>query len=530
MRSISPPGSESYWAEFELNEADLTFIDNLLLERGIPLTPKEMAEVIVRDRLDRERVAIEQSKRPAAQPYLPAQRYLVGQQLQFQNLANGVGTVTRVRGSSNPALPPFEVIQVELGDELREFAAGFPDHVLNSIEQAPTDMDRGLSPDAIIQRSGSRIAQEIDASLGKRPEVVRIAGKWFHRGLLAEINEGHLNLAEAVLDVAAGGPLPTQDLVKHMETSPGLDPLLTEFSVDYALQEDERFDEVGPAGKVLWFLKRLEPPEVLQPPERLVDQSTPYDRSVLGPELLTLERELDDELSAGSPPADPPAPEVILVLPFPHWSIGSLPLSARLQAMFPTAYEAPRIRFILVDGHSGAKFPGWVVRTQRYVFGLADWFRQYDVPAGGLIRVRPGREDGEVLVEAVDPRRRNDWIRTATVGDGGRIGLTMLKHPVGTAYDERRIVGVIDRRALEQAWQNTSQRTLPLDRLVPQMFRELSKLNPQTTVHAEALYAVVNVVRRIPPGPILAELVNRPYFEPVGDHYWRLNEDEWKKA
>jgi len=51
MRSIPPPGSESYWAEFELNEADLTFIDNLLLERGIPLTPKEMAEVIVRDRL-----------------------------------------------------------------------------------------------------------------------------------------------------------------------------------------------------------------------------------------------------------------------------------------------------------------------------------------------------------------------------------------------------------------------------------------------------------------------------------------------
>ncbi|HLE05077.1 MAG TPA: hypothetical protein VI729_10765, partial [Anaerolineales bacterium] len=127
MRSISPPGSESYWAEFELNEADLTFIDNLLLERGIPLTPKEMAEVIVRDRLDRERVAREQSKRPVAQPYLPAQRYLVGQQLQFQNLANGVGTVTRVRGGSNPALPPFEVIQVELGDELREFAAGFPD-------------------------------------------------------------------------------------------------------------------------------------------------------------------------------------------------------------------------------------------------------------------------------------------------------------------------------------------------------------------------------------------------------------------
>ena len=530
MRSISPPGSESYWAEFELNETDLRFIDNLLLERGVPLTPREMAEALIISRIDREREAVELSKLSAAQPYLPAQRYLLGQQLQFHNLANRVGTVTGVRAGSNPDLPAFEVIQVDLEGELREFAAGLENHPLNSIQNPAAESDGELSPDLIFQRNGGRLTQAVDAGLGKRPEVVRIAGKWFHRGLLAEINEGHLNLAEAVLDVAVGGPLPTKDLVEHMEIPSGLDPLLTEFSVDYALQEDERFDEVGPAGRVLWFLKKLEPPEVLQTPLRLVDQAESYDRSLLGPELLALERELDDELNLDGPPVDSEAQEVNLVLPFPHWSVGSLPLSARLQPMFPTAYEAPRIRFILVDGHSGAKFPGWVVRAQRYVFGLAEWFQQYDVPAGGLIRVRPGQEDGEVLVEAVDPRRRNDWIRIAAVGEDGRIGLRMLKHPVGAAYDDRRIVGVLDRRALEAAWQSSTQRMLPLDRLVPQMFRELSKLNPQATVHAEALYSAVNVIKRVPPGPILAELVSRPYFEPVGDHYWRLNENTWKEA
>ncbi len=530
MRSISPPGSETYWAEFELNETDLNLIDNLLLERGVPLTPKEMAEALVGNRVDREHQAFEQSKLSAAHLYLPAERYLPGQQLRFHNLANQVGTVTRVRASSNPDLPAFEVIEVELNGQLREFAAGLDDHPLNSTQLPAADSNGELSPELIMTRHGGRISQAVDAGLAKRPEVVRIAGRWFHRGLLAEINEGHLNLAEAVLDVAAGGPLPTKDLVEHMETPPGLDPLLTEFSADYALQEDERFDEVGPAGKVLWFLKRLEPPEVLQTPLRLVDQAESHDRSLLGPELLTLERELDDELSPDGSPGDPAPQEIKLVLPFPHWSVGSLPLSPRLQPMFPTAYESPRIRFILVDGHSGAKFPGWVVRTQRYVFGLADWFRQYDVPAGGLLRVRPGREDGEVLVEAVDPRRRNDWIRIASVGEDGRIGLRMLKHPVGTAYDDRRIVGVLDRQALEAAWQRSPQRLLPLDRLVPQMFRELSKLNPQATVHAEALYSAVNVIKRVPPGPILAELMSRPYFESVGDHYWRLNEDLWKEA
>ncbi len=36
--------------------------------------------------------------------------------------------------------------------------------------------------------------------------------------------------------------------------------------MDLALQEDARFDEVGPAGQVLWYLKRLEPEEARETP------------------------------------------------------------------------------------------------------------------------------------------------------------------------------------------------------------------------------------------------------------------------
>ena len=529
MRSTSPTRRESYWSKFELAEEDLEFIDNLLLERGVPLTPMEMAEALVNHRLEHLARAPEEAALPAVKGYLPADRYAVGQQLQFRRLGNRIGTVIGVRDSSNPDLPSFEVIQIDFGDEKKEFASRLQEHGLNSEPAELPAEDGDSTPEMILQRHAEQIVGSVESSLKERPEVVRIAGRWFHGGLLAEINEGHLNLAEAVLDVAAGGPLPTQALAEHIETPPGLDPLLTEFSVDYALQEDERFDEVGPAGKVLWFLKRLEPAEVLQTPERLVYEPLSYDRSVLTEDLLALERELDDELTEADPKRGAGEQQVTLALPFPHWSVGSLPLSPRLQPMFPSAYEAPRIRFILVDGHTGGKFPGWVVRTHRYVFGLADWYRKHDLPAGGLIRVRPGQEEGEVVVEAVEPRRRNDWIRTVSIGNSGRIGLTMLKHPVGTAYDDRRIVGVIDRQAVEVAWQSSEQRKLPLDRIVTQMFRELSKLNPQATVHAEALFSAVNVVQRIPPGPILAELASRPYFEPVGDHYWRLKEDEWKE-
>jgi hypothetical protein len=69
------------------------------------------------------------------------------------------------------------------------------------------------------------------------------------------------------------------------------------FSLDLALQEDLRFDEVGPAGEVLWHLHRLEPPEVLEAPVYLRYKEIEHDRDLLTDDMLDLERELDDELS-----------------------------------------------------------------------------------------------------------------------------------------------------------------------------------------------------------------------------------------
>ena len=142
----------------------------------------------------------------------------------------------------------------------------------------------------------------------------------------------------------------------------------------------------------------------------------------------------------------------------------------------------------------------------------------------------PSEVEGEVILQALEPRQRNDWIRTVTIDDGGRIGFTMLKHPVGTAYDERMIVGQIDEEALVEAWESGDQRRLPPDRLTLQVFRELARLNPQATVHAKSLYSAVNVIRRMPPGPIFAELASQSSFEPVGDHYWKLNEGKSNEA
>ncbi len=527
---ISSPTAalESYWTEFEVTDNDLEFIFNLLLEREVPLTSRQMTEALVERRLELIRQAAEAAKEPEAERYTPAESYQVGQRLLFRKLGDRIGVVNDVRAGSNPELDSFEVIQVDFedGGEHREFAAKLETHSLNLSEAPEEDEEVGDDPKSVMRLHHDLLIDKVEQRLESTEEAVRIAGRWFHAGLLAEVNEGHLNLAEAVLDVSAGGPLPTSELLEHMEMAEGLDPLLTEFSVDFALQEDERFDEVGPAGEVMWFLKKLEPPAALEIPKRLRYESRPYDRDSLTPELLELEALVDDE-HGEQPDQSTGADEVTMPLIFPHWQTGTLPLSTRLRPLFPTAYEAPRIRFMLVDGHSGRKFPGWVVREPRYVFGLREWYQENDLPAGGLIRVRRGELEGEVIVEAIDPRQRNDWIRTATLSSDGRIGFTMLKHPVGAGYDDRMIVGVIDEQALDEAWREGGQSTLPLHRVVPEVFRELSKLNPQTTVHAQSLYSAVNVLKRMPPGPIFAELTTQPYYDHVGDHYWRLNEEAW---
>lgn len=516
--------SDNYWSEFELDDTDLEFIYNLLLEREVPLTPHEMAQALVERRirmLEQEVAKLKLSARPS---YLPGGSYHLGQELIFQALGNAIGKVVAIREGDNPELGEFKVIQVEFGPQngSREFAAELADHELNR-QPEPDEAQESSTPELVLKRHGERILAQITDRLGQADDIVRIAGRWFPGALLADINEGHLNLAEAVLDVASGGPLPTAALMEHLEVAKELDPLLSEFSLDYALQEDERFDEVGPAGKVLWYLRRLEPPQVQTPVARLEYTPISHDRHALTEELRAAERELDDEHSP-LPAQNLEAAEVTLPLLFPHWQVGALPLSSRLRPLFPTAYEAPRIRFILVDGQSGEKFPGWVVRAPRYVFGLDRWFRRQHVPAGGLVRIRRGEQQGEVVVEAVDRRQRNDWIRTVSISDSGQIGFTMLKQPVGTAYDDLMVVGVLDPEAMAEAWSSSDQRKLPLDRLVTYVFRELSKLNPQAAVHCKALYSAVNVIRRVPPAPIFAELISQPHFTHVGDDYWRIDD------
>ena len=70
----------------------------------------------------------------------------------------------------------------------------------------------------------------------------------------------------------------------------------------------------------------------------------------------------------------------------------------------------------------------------------------------------------------------------------------------------------------------------PLEKLVRDMLKELAKLTPQGHVHAEELYSAVNILRRVPPAPLLALLASTKSFVHVGDLHYRLAENIVEEA
>ena len=516
---------DDYWETFDLQEEDIEFTYNYLLEIETPLTPDELIKAIVEERIRREIEAFEIQRSSAGDLYFPKDSFEENQNLIFPALGWRQGKVVSLRSGVNPDLTDLKVIKVkfENGEE-REFASEVSDHFLNNPPEITHDSEL-LDSQFVMDSYREHLAESLESNLEANEDFVRIAGRWFPRALLVDVNQGHLNLAEAVLDMAGGGPLQTNTLIDQVELSSSENPKLVEFSLDLGLEEDTRFDEVGPAGEVLWFLKRLEPQEVLEIPSFLRYHEIEHDRDLLSKDMLALEQELDDELSPlGSESSD--SDEAVISLIFPHWRVGSLPLSARVRHLFPTAYEAPRIRFMLEDQKTGESFPGWVVPEKCYVIGLQDWFQTQGLIPGSFVRVQRGKAPGRVFISADSRRSSREWIRTVLVGSDGGTVFAMLKQMVAADFDERMAIAVPDVGALNDVWERMQKERPPFERVVVDIIRELTKLNPQGHVHATELYAALNIVRRCPPGPILALLASRPWFEHVGDLHFRFDDSE----
>lgn len=516
---------KDYWNDFRITDQDLEFLYNYLLEVEQPLTARELVKALISERIRLEKTHLEKQRASGGSVYYPKDHFTTGQVLQFPGFEWQSGTVVNIRQGNNPELPPFDVITVEMenGDS-RYLASGLEQHELNQ-PIAVNSNDPLLDENIVLRDFGDSIETILTETLSMNDHLVRIAGKWFPRALLVDINIGHLNLAEAVLDMMGGGPLDTHTLMDQIDLPSDADTNLNEFSLNLAMQEDVRFDEVGPSGETLWYLHRLEPEPVRDTPIFLKYQPLPnYDPNSVAHYLSQMDSLVIDELEPTlNPYRSGDVSEVSVCLIYPHWRVGTLPLAGNLAKVFPTAIESPRIQFTLVDANSGEKFSGWVVRPLKYIFGLREWYLSQGLIPGSVIKIQRSENPGEILIRADKKRPTREWVRTAITGSDGGILFSMLKHNISSTIDDRMGIVVPNVDLVDELWERNKTRG-PLAIIVRSMMHELARLSPQSHVHAQELYAGVNIVRRCPPGPILATLIDSPWAKHLGNLYFRLDD------
>jgi hypothetical protein len=518
--------SDNYWDNFEIVPNDIEFLYAFLLEKETPLTSIELATALIHERILIEKDKLETRQRENGEIYFPKDTYSVGEKIQFPALNWTCGEVASVRDGNNPEMPDLKVISVIMENgESRQFASNMKKHLLNQFTQSAIESS-DQKEDTILDDYADAITEKLESKLFDNKDIIRIGDRWFPKSLLIEFNIGHLNLAEAILDMNSGGPLFVDTLIEQIDVKTDDPKELVEFSFNYALHEDTRFDEVGPSGEIQWFLNRLEPEFVRERPIELIYQPVEYDRSILSENMLRFERQIDDELVEVDPKSSKKSSpkEAQIVLNYPHWRTGSLPLTSQTRPFFPTALESPRVKFKLIDAKK-QEISAWVVRPYDYVYGLRNWYEEMELMPGTILKIKHGRNPGEVFIEPQKKKSNREWIRTLLIGADGGIVFAMLKQTITADFNERMAVVVPSTETLDELWRKRANNPRPLKVEMMSMMQELAKLNPQGHVHGVELYAALNCIYRCPPAVIFSKLASDPDFTPVGDLYFRIRDN-----
>jgi hypothetical protein len=513
--------SSEYWSDYTFTPDDAEFLYGYVLEEGKPKRAADLARVMMLHRIEQEGVALRRQL-SSEKFYQPKKTFAIGEEVVFPALKFATGQVLAERTGENPDLGEFSVISVKLSDgTTREFAANYarPHRLNDSDGGALLDDQPVKTVDELYELHGDGVAQVLSDALEKNSEFIRIGDEWFLRAMMAEVNVGHLNLAEAVLDVSSGGPLTTDVILRDLGLPPDVTDNVQEASLNSALAADERFDEVSLNDLPAWFLRRLEPAEVRQVPAPLRPTRFPGNVT-LNEDLVALARDLDDELEFGvSGDAPQLADRATLVLTFPHRRAGTLGWSRHMAAVLPQSPK-PRIPVQFKDRVTNKEMAVWLVQDGRYIWGLGEWYRANDIPVGAYIEL--SRSDAE-NVFWIDYRRRKpkrEWVRVASNRDQ-RLHLETAQRAVACDVDELMSIFVDDPRILDAI---RGERPRDVAQSVREAFPEIAKLSPQGNVHARTLYSVANVITRSAPTDVFAALTANGAYVPVGDNYWHLGD------
>jgi hypothetical protein len=528
----------AYWQEYAITDQDLEELNFLFLENERPMTAAEMGRSLVASHCRREENLVRRQLERGA-VYRPNGAFAVGEDLVFPHLDFTVGTVIGQRKGHNPEYGEFSVITVEFeenGDgqapaggkpRVRSFAAELQvPHKLAIPDDLPMEAHFSLSADDLNARYGDLVAERLEERLRSEPQFLSFRGRWLLGSMSVDLHIGHLNIAEAMIDIR-GEPLPTQDLLDELDLPDEVPQSIKVFGLSRALSGDDRFDDVGDIDGPAWSLSRWEPDAVLSCPSRLQYQPVRYDRTGLDVTHLQLEREIDDDASfLIAPPTAADASSVTILLGYPHWREGALPLTDRTRVFFPKGSQDQHTLITFVNQSSGEpSFPGWVVYSHRYVYGLQEWYKANKVLPGAYVKLQrvedAGADDGRprVVIEVLPRRMQREWVHVAFSTDG-ELAFRLQKRPIACEYDELCVLDEQKRQEIDGLWEKEAARDRPLDNLVRKVFLDLVKLSSNGMVHSKTVYSAVNILRRCPPGLVFATLFRLPEFVTAGDGYW----------
>jgi hypothetical protein len=508
-----------YWQTFALSPTDVEFLRTLLLDSERPLSTKELAEALVAERVRREESEL-RAEMSRGTMYQPKKRFGMGDKILFPQLDYRLGEVVDLRAGQNPEYGEFDVITVEFGGGRRQrsFAAGLTaPHKLNAEAQDVLQSGPAVDLQAVLQEPARDLPEKLGAALRSDNAFAVFEDRWLPRDLLVDVHVGHLNIAEAVIEMNQTA-LDTATLLRELDLPKDVSEEINAFSLQSALSADERFDQVGAGEERRWFLRRLEPLEAVVVPDALLYTPVDYDRDALTPDLEQLAFQLDDEWSdtIEQPDERRAAQTATIVLTFPHAVAGTLPLNRRTRALLPTGH-GERTMVMLVDGRWGNRFSGWVHHEGRYLAGLQGWMEKHKLPAGAQITLER-RPDGDIVVDFKPKRMRREWMRWAQNGEEGRFDIQLRKQEIACEYDDLMVIGAEKNDDLPR-WRSQFASTSLRD-LVFEIFSDLAGLSG--SVNAKTVYSAVNVVRRLTPEPVFAAIAADDRLERLPDNNFRL--------
>ena len=515
-----------YWrAHYEVEEADHEFLYDILGSAADPMSLEDLAVAVIDRRCQTEESRI-RNELSRGQIYDPHEGYGVSDAIVFPAFEYRFGEVTDVRTGENPEHGEFDVLTVRFEDDGRElqFAARLSTtHVLNRETDEITFSDEPLlSAQEICDELGDALTVKLEGHLRENPDYFINAGlRWLTTDQMAPVNIGHLNIAEAAIEMK-NEATPTSELLDMVEIDPTLSDAVRIFSLETAMHNDDRFVQAGQVGESAWILRTMVPIVALDIPLSLQYAAVSYDRADLNVELLQTEWEIGDEwsdsgMSDGIPSA---VPSVIVYPTYPHIAAGVLPLSAAARSLFPEG-DGTCTAVTLIDGRWGQRFPGWVMHAGRYVAGLDKWFLEHKLPVGTSVILQRTNNPNEVTVDYKPHRMKRQWVRTARVQDN-RLVFQMERKQIACEYDDNLALFVSDPDDIVELVEYVDGQGISVEKLVEQIMPELTKLSPQGTAHVKTLYSAVNVVRRLPPGPIFAALPGIPGATDTGSGFWSL--------